>query len=155
LFTSALGELLPLACELDVTLAIEPMHRGCAEDWTFLTSLDDALSIVRAIDSPYVKLAFDTYHLGHEPGVVDAIADIVPHIGIVHLGDSKHPPDREQDRHRLGEGILPLPCIVKALRQAGYDGYYDVVLMGEEIENSDYRQLLEGSKRAFEKLVAC
>ena len=57
-------------------------------------------------------------------------------------------------RHRLGEGNIPLPCIIKALRQAGYDGYFDVELMGEAVENCDYRELLESSKRTFEKLVA-
>ena len=62
--------------------------------------------------------------------------------------------DREQNRHHLGEGILPLSCIVKSLRRAGYDGYYDVVLIGEEIERSDYCQLLECLKRAFHQLAS-
>jgi sugar phosphate isomerase/epimerase len=155
LFTSALGELLPLAAQLNVVMAIEPMHSGCAEDWTFLTSLDEALSLIQSIGSPYLKLAFDTYHLGHDPHIVEQIGAIAGAIGIVHLGDSKCTPDREQNRHRLGEGILPLSCIVKALKQAGYNGYYDVELIGEEIESSDYRQLLEGSKRAYEQLVRC
>src|SRR5580704_41181 len=62
LFLGALKELLPLATELNVTLAIEPMHPGCAAEWTFLTSLDEAVGLVDSFDSPRVKLAFDTYH---------------------------------------------------------------------------------------------
>jgi hypothetical protein len=50
---------------------------------------------------------------------------------------------------------VPLLCIVKALRKAGYDGYYDVELFGEAIENCDYRQLLDCSKRAYQRLVEC
>jgi sugar phosphate isomerase/epimerase len=153
LFTSALGELLPLAEELQIVLAVEPMHAGCAAGWTFLTTLDEALSLVQAIGSPYLKLAFDTYQMGHEPEVVDKIGQIAPHIGIVHLGDSKCPPDREQNRQHLGDGILPLRCIVKALRQAGYTGYYDVELIGEEIENCDYCRLLESAKQVYQRLV--
>jgi sugar phosphate isomerase/epimerase len=153
LFASALAELLPLAQELRIVLAIEPMHSGCAEEWTFLTSLDEAMSLIDRAGSPYLKLAFDTYHLGHDPRIVEQIPAIAPHIGVVHLGDALCPPNREQNRRCLGEGTLPLPCIVKALRKAGYDGYYDVELIGEEIENCDYHQLLEGSKRAFQQLV--
>jgi sugar phosphate isomerase/epimerase len=153
LFTSALGELIPLAEQLQVVLAVEPMHAGCAEEWTFLTSLEDALSLINSVGSPCLKLAFDTYHFGHEPCIADQIGALAPHIGIVHLADGKGLPDREQNRHCLGDGDVPLPRIIKALRQAGYGGYYDVELMGEEIENCDYRQLLERSKQAFDQWV--
>jgi sugar phosphate isomerase/epimerase len=134
-------------------MAIEPMHRGCAEECTFLTTLDDAISLIKSIGSPYLELTFDTYHLGHDPRVVDRIASIVEHIGIVHLGDSVAPPEREQNRRCLGEGNLPLACMVRALREGGYDGYYDVELIGEDIESRDYRQLLEGAKTAYRRWV--
>ena len=153
LFAAALEALLPQAAELDVTLTVEPMHADCADDWTFLTDLDEALALVESIGNPYLKLAFDTYHWGHEPQIAERIGANVHHIGIVHLGDAKGTPDSEQNRHRLGDGSVPLARIIKSLREAGYDGYYDVELFGEEIENSDYRQLLEGSKRAYERLL--
>lgn len=153
LFTGALKELLPQAAELDVALTVEPMHPRCADDWTFLTSLDEALSLVEGFDNPYLKLAFDTYQWGNEPQIVERIGDFVQHIGIVQLGDARCAPDSEQNRLRLGEGTVPLACIVKALREAGYQGYYDVELFGEEIENNDYRQLLECSKRTYERLL--
>jgi sugar phosphate isomerase/epimerase len=152
LFLGALRELLPLAIEHEVTLTIEPMHPQCAGEWTFLTNLDEALSLLDTVDSPNLKLAFDTYHLGHEPAIIDHIAQIGDRIGIVHLGDSMKQPDKEQHRQRLGEGVLPLQDIVGALAATGYDGYYDVVLMGEEIEASDYQSLVKGSKRAFAQL---
>ena len=153
LFACALGELLPDAEKLGVTLAIEPMHCGCADAWTFLTTLDCAVSLIEQLESPNLKLAFDTYHLGHDPRVVERIAAIARHIGIVHLGDSTTPPEREQNRRCLGEGNLPLACIVRALKAAGYHGYYDVELIGEDIERRDYRQLLSDAKAAYCRLV--
>jgi sugar phosphate isomerase/epimerase len=153
LFAGALRDLLPLSAELDVALAIEPMHAGCADEWTFLTDLDDALAFVQGFDNPYLKLVFDTYHWGLEREIAERIGAMVEHIGIVHLGDGACPPDCEQDRRRLGDGNVPLADIIKALRQAGYDGFYDVELLGAEIENSDYRQLLESSKQAYERLL--
>lgn len=153
LFQSALKALLPLASELQVVLAIEPMHAGCAGEWTFLTSLDETQSLLTAMDSPWVKLALDTYHFGHEPGLLEQIGTLAGQIGIVHLGDSSSPPDREQNRQRLGAGKVPLRNIISALQASGYDGYYDVELMGEEIEASNYHDLLVCSKRTFEELA--
>jgi len=153
LIQSALTELIPTAAELGVTLAVEPMHPGCAAECTFLTSLDDVLAVLGAVGSEQVKMVFDTYHLGQDPEIVDRIAEIVPRVAIVQLGDAKRPPEGEQNRCRLGEGVIPLAGIVSALKAAGYDGYYDVELLGEEIEAFDYPSLLEHAKQAFEKLV--
>lgn len=154
LFASALDELLPLAEQLNVVLAVEPMHIGCAEEWTLLTSLDETMSLIHGIGSRRLKLVFDTYHLGFDPHVVETIEHIVPHIAVVHLGDGHCPPEREQNRFCLGEGKLPLPEIVAALERAGYAGHYDVELMGEGVESCDYQQLLQGSKLAFERYLA-
>jgi len=153
LIQGALVDLIPQAVELGVSLAVEPMHPGCAAEWTFLTGLDDVLELLEAVGSSQVKIVLDTYHLGQDAAVVERIAGIAPHVAIVQLGDARHPPDGEQDRCRLGEGNLPLAEIVAALKDGGYDGYYDVELLGEEIETSDYHDLLEHAKAAFKQLV--
>jgi sugar phosphate isomerase/epimerase len=164
LFQGALAELAPLAAGLGVTLAIKPMHPGCAAQWTFLTSLDETLSLLAAVDHPRVKMAFDTYHLGfvgqmvNLPGQVDnlphmeRIAEAAPQVALVQLGDGRRPPDGEQNRCRLGEGVVPLREIVAALRSGGYDGYYDVELLGEEFEAADYQSLLAHAKTAYHEL---
>jgi sugar phosphate isomerase/epimerase len=153
LVRGALAELAPQAAELGVTLAIEPVHSGCAAQWTFLTSLDGALDLLQDVAHPRVKLVLDTYHLGLECGLADRIAPLVPQIALVQLGDARRPPAGEQDRCRLGDGRVPLPKIVAALRAGGYDGYYDVELLGEEVESADYRSLLEHAKEAYNVLV--
>jgi len=153
LFKSALKELSPIACERGVALAVEPMHEGCATDWTFLTDLTETLELIQAIDCPQLKLAFDAYHLGQDQAVLDRVADIVPLTAIVQLGDAKQPPNGEQNRCRLGEGDVPLREIVTSLIEAGYDGFFDVELMGEDVENVDYADLIQQSKQAFAELV--
>ena len=92
--------------------------------------------------------------MGHDPRILDEIGRLRDRIAIVHLGDSLKPPEAEQNRQRLGAGILPLREIVAALRDIGYDGDYDVELMGEAIEATDYKQLLDSSKQAFESSFA-
>jgi sugar phosphate isomerase/epimerase len=154
LFRDALKELTAAAREANVVLAVEPMHTGCAADWTFLTTVDDTLAVLdQAEDPARVKLVFDTYHLGFHPRIAARIGEFVDRIALVQLGDGRDQPDGEQNRCRLGEGKVPLAEIVSALRAAGYNGYYDVELIGEEIEAADYPALVTHAKQAFARLV--
>jgi sugar phosphate isomerase/epimerase len=150
---SALTELAPLAGDLGVTLAIEPMHPAVAADWTFLTSLEETLATLDVIGSPAVKICFDTYHLGQAPGVVERIPAIASQLALVQLGDAKSPPQEEPNRCCLGEGLIPLKEIVSALLRSGYDGFFEVELMGEEIEAADYNDLLAQSQKVFQELA--
>ena len=154
LVVTGLKELAPLAEKLGVIMAIEPMHPGCAAECTFINSLDDALAILSCVDSPHVKMVLDTYHLGQCGQLIGRIPEIVPRVALVQLGDAKVPPNGEQNRCRLGAGNIPLRQIVCALRKAGYDGFFDVELLGEEIEEIDYRALLEHAKDAFACLMS-
>lgn len=153
LFKGALKEMAPVASECGIALAVEPMHADCAGEWTFLTDLDDSIELLQSLDCPQLKLTFDAYHLGQDPAVLERIHEIAPLIAIVQLGDAKRPPCGEQNRCRLGEGCLPLKEIVARLTEAGYDGFFDVELMGEDVENSDYIELIEQSKQAFAELT--
>ena len=153
LLRTALAELAEPAAQMGVDLAIEPMHAGCAAEWTFLTSLDESLALLDELDSPAVKLVFDCYHLGHEPSIVQRIADLAPRTAIVQLGDARRPPSGEQDRCPLGEGCLPLADIVAEFQRAGYRGDFDIELLGEEIEVSDYGALIAQSHRAARGIV--
>lgn len=153
LFRSALEKLLDAADPLGVTIALEPMHLGCAADWTFLNGLEETLALVQTINCPRLKLAFDAYHLGHDEEILPRVGDFARQIAIVQLGDARHAPRGEMNRCRLGEGQLPLSRIVAALLDAGYDGFFDVELMGEEIEADDYQELLLHSRQAFDELV--
>ncbi len=153
LVRSALAKLLPRAVELGVTLALEPMHPGCGADWTFLDSLDEALQLQAHFDHPRLRLVMDTYHVGTSRSVVDAMVARVDRIAVVHLGDGRGEPCGEQDRCLLGEGQVPLEEIIDRLEAAGYDGDYDVELMGEEIEMHDYESLLAHSKQFYDASV--
>ncbi len=153
LLRTALDELIPLAETWDVPLAIEPVHPACATEWTFLTSVESAIGLVEEIDSPYLKIAYDTYHFPLGSRRRHLLAQLAPHLGIVFLSDRLQPPSPEQERCRLGHGRLPLVEVVSTLQEAGYTGAYDVKLMGTDIETCDYWMLLEQSQLAFNALA--
>jgi sugar phosphate isomerase/epimerase len=150
LLKSALNELLPIACEFGVALALEPMHAGCAREWTFLTDLNETLGLLEEVNNPQLKLAFDTYHFGYDTSILDQIAGLAGHIAVVQLGDSGQLPEGEPNRCRLGDGIIPLERIVAALLDAGYGGHFEVKLLGEDLEPFDYNDLINHSKSEFE-----
>jgi sugar phosphate isomerase/epimerase len=154
LLTGALKSLLPIACEFGVPLAFEPMPSRCASEWTFLTDIDETLQLLDQFDSPQLKLAFDTCHFGHDEAICERLGELAPRIGIVHLADCKQPLCVEQDRCRLGEGTIPLELMISSFVHAGYTGYFDVKLMGEEIEASNYAELIAHSKATFENLAS-
>ena len=149
LLRTALSELLPLAEAAEVPLAIEPMHPACALDWTFLTDLKSVLALIDEFNSPLLKLAYDTYHFPLGARSRQSLTQIVPYLGIVHLGDRRTPPNIDQERCPLGQGCLPLGEIVTTLHKAGYEGAFDVKLTGSGIQVNDYWILLEQSQLAF------
>jgi sugar phosphate isomerase/epimerase len=153
IFRDALERLLTAAEPLGVTIAVEPMHPKCAADWTFLTGLDEALNLIRGCESPRLKLALDAYHLAHDETVLNRLEEVAPHVAVAQLGDARQLPCGEPSRCPLGEGIVPLGRFVSSLLSAGFDGFFDVELVGEEIESADYGHLLIKSRHTFEELV--
>jgi sugar phosphate isomerase/epimerase len=146
LLRTALRELSEAAQAVGVKLAIEPMHSGCAHDFTFITELPQTLDLIAEMGLPNLGLVFDCYHLAQDPRVLAWLPDIIPYIHLVQLGDSKHAPMGEQNRCLLGQGNLPLPQIVQLLTKHLYDGYLEIELLGEELESIDYNTVLESSK---------
>ena len=150
LYRDALEQLLAVAEPLGVNIAVEPMHPNCCAEWTFLTGLDEALELIGHCRSSRLKLALDTYHLGHDEAVLERLEEVAPHVAVAQLGDARCIPGGEPSRCPLGEGSLPLGRFVGTLLSAGFDGFFDIELVGEEIESADYSSLLSRSRQAFE-----
>jgi sugar phosphate isomerase/epimerase len=150
LFRQALEKLLPLAEERGVTIAVEPMNGDCGGEFTFLNCFDETLALISECDSTALGIVLDTYHWGHQPLLFERLPQLLPHLALVQLGDTRQPPSGEPNRCPLGEGIIPLRDIVHGLETAGYEGYYEVELMGEEFEAADYYDLLSRSRETFQ-----
>jgi sugar phosphate isomerase/epimerase len=153
LLRDAFKELLPQARECGVHLAVEPMHALAAGECTFLTTLDDAVALIDAAADPALRLCFDTYHLGFASDWERQLAAAAPHVAIVHLGDGRMPTNGEQCRTRLGEGDVPLRPMMDALAAHGFRGYYDVELIGTDVEPTTYPDLLRHCREAFAALA--
>ena len=94
----ALTVLAEAAQAVGVQLAVEPMHIGCANEFTFLTSIPDTLDVISDLGRSNCGIVFDCYHMAQDQNVIDWLPSIVPFIRLVQLGDAKSAPMGEQNR---------------------------------------------------------
>lgn len=107
----------PLAEDAGVTLVVEPLNTRVDHKGYFLARSDEAFDILRAVDSPRVKLLFDIYHQQITEG--NLIANLTASVGrIGHIHVAAVP-----GRHELtGENEIHYPSVFAALGRAGYAG---------------------------------
>jgi len=109
--------LAPLAEEAGVTLVLEPLNIYVDHPGYFLHSSALGFDLVRAVDSPRIKLLYDIYHMQvMEGNIIHTLTSNLDVIGHVHVADVP-------GRHEPGTGELNYANIFEALREAGYDKY--------------------------------
>lgn len=149
LLRTALKTLVPYAREAGVRLALEPMRLGVGRDWTLLSSLRQCSDLINDLGTTQVGIVFDTYHLGTQPNIVDQIHEYIGQICLVQVADQRQEPTDEQNRCLIGEGRLGIPEILGAFEANQFSGYYEIELLGEELEPLSYPEVLTHSKDAF------
>ncbi len=99
-----------------VTLALEPLNRF---ETDFINTVDQALDMVDAVNSPALKIHLDTFHMNiEEKDLAKAIRKAGKRLAHLHACGS--------DRGTPGGDHTNWPEIVKALKAIKYDG--DVVI---------------------------
>jgi hydroxypyruvate isomerase len=78
--------------------------------------VEDVANLLEEVGSPRIKMLFDVYHTQVEEGnVVEVIRQFHGFFGHVHIADVP-------GRHEPGTGEINYSRIVKAFREAGYQG---------------------------------
>ena len=95
-----------------VALALEPLNRF---ETSFINLTEQALELVRMIDSPRVKLMMDTFHANIEEKSLGAAIELAGK-ELVHVHAN------ENDRGTPGSGHLPWSELFAALKKVGFDG---------------------------------
>ncbi len=111
---------------------------------TFITKVTDAYEIVKAVNSPSIKLTFDMYHVQIENGnVINNFDKTFDEIAYIHIADN---PGRSEP----GTGEVNFENILKYIYKSGYKGFIDMehisTIPGKEGENNIlniYRNLNE------------
>ena len=104
---------------LGVRISVEPLNRYEAY---LVTTADEALAYLEAVNSPWVGMTLDLFHAHlEEPDIRKAIHKVGPRLFHVHAADT--------NRQGLGRGHLDVVACVRALQAVGYTGAVVVEVM--------------------------
>lgn len=145
---------LPHAEAAKVKLAIEPLHPMYAGDRSAINTLEQANDMAEAIQSPWVGIALDVYHLWWDPNLETQIKRCGQndHLAAFHICDWKTPTsDMLNDRGLMGEGCINIKQIRNWVEESGFTGFYEVEIFSTAYWETDQDDFLKKIKHAYLK----
>lgn len=136
---------LPQAAAAGVKLAVEPLHPMYADSRSAINTMQQANDICDAIDSPWVGVAVDVYHLWWDPHLQAEIQRCgkAERIFAFHICDWRTPTeDLLNDRGLMGEGCIPIRRIRGWAEEAGFDGFNEVEIFSNRLWAGDQEEFL-------------
>lgn len=144
--------LLPMAEELNIRLAIEPLHPMYAADRSAINTLGQANDMAEAIGSGFAGVAVDVYHLWWDGDLRKEIlrCGTNGHLFAYHVCDWKvNTLDMLNDRGLMGEGCIDLKSIRSWVEEAGFHGYHEVEIFSDIYWQTDQDVYLKKITTAF------
>ncbi len=141
-----IAAVLPHAEAAGVKLAIEPLHPMYADSRSAVNTLAQANDMAEELDSPWVGVAVDVYHLWWDPALETEIYRCGRNEQLLafHLCDWKTPTtDLLNDRGLMGEGCINLRQIRGWVEKAGFTGFNEVEIFSNRYWAGDQAAFLE------------
>lgn len=113
---STLHRIAELGESEDVVFTLENLNTAVDHPGTPFAKAADTFSLVKAVDSPHLRMNLDLYHaqIG-EGNLIELIRRCAPYIGEVQVADVP-------GRREPGTGEINYPAIARALDDVGYSG---------------------------------
>lgn len=148
----AIHQIEPYAKACNVKLAIEPLHPMYTDTRSAVNTLDQANNMVMVLDSPFVGVAIDVYHVWWDPFLRSEIKRATKTIFSFHVCDWRVPTrDLLNDRALMGSGCIPIKQIREWVDETGFDGFIEVEIFSEEEWAKDQQRFLKRINNAFLK----
>jgi sugar phosphate isomerase/epimerase len=119
------------AARAGVRIGLEPINRVGGEDWTSISSLQEAAELLDDADRPALGIQFDSWHVWNTPELVDEIERHAHRFVGVHIADWRDPTRGWADRVLPGDGVADLPALLGTLERAGWNGFYDLEIFSD------------------------
>lgn len=148
----AVAAILPHAEACGVRLAIEPLHPMYADNRSAINTLRQANDLCRRLDSPWLGVTVDVYHVWWDPDLEAEIArcGAAGRIFSLHVCDWRTPTeDLLNDRGLMGEGCIPIRQIRGWVERAGFAGPIEVEIFSNRYWAMDQNEFIERIKRAY------
>lgn len=146
---------LPDAAAAGIKLTIEPLHPMYADTRSAINTLAEANDMAEALNSPWVGIALDVYHLWWDSSLEKEIKRCSHNgnLSAFHICDWKIPTtDLLLDRGLMGEGCIPIKQIRSWVEAAGFNGFNEVEIFSTGYWKEDQAVFLEKIIRAYNEL---
>lgn len=145
-------KILPSSQSAGVKLSIEPLHPMYAGDRSAINTIRQANDLAEAINSVWVGVAVDVYHLWWDLDLRKEIQRCAAHNNLFafHVCDWNVPTiDFLNDRGLMGDGCINVPEIRSWVEEAGFKGYNEVEIFSNKYWATDQKAYLEKIKEAY------
>jgi sugar phosphate isomerase/epimerase len=153
-FCASIAPLVALAERLGVRLAVEPTN-PLRTDVSFVFTLRDAVDLARASGT---SIVLDVYSCWYERGLADLVRKNVDLLALVQISDFAVGTLDTPNRVAIGDGDVPLERLLGEILDAGYEGAFDLEILGPRVEKEGYapviRRSLERASQMLERLGA-
>jgi sugar phosphate isomerase/epimerase len=148
-YCAQIAPLAALARQLGVRLGVEPTN-PLRTDVSFVFTFRDAVDLARAAG---VDIVLDLYSCWYERGLGDLVRKNLDLVALVQVSDFAVGTLDTPNRVVIGDGDVPLERLLGMLLDAGYQGVFDLEILGPRIEEEGYRSVVQRSvERASEIL---
>lgn len=144
--------IIPEASAAGVKLTIEPLHPMYADTRSAINTLSQANDMAEELNSPWVGIALDVYHLWWDPFLEREIKRCGENrnLAAFHICDWKVPTtDLLMDRGLMGEGCIPVKQIRSWVETAGFNGFNEVEIFSNAYWKEDQSGFLEKIIKAY------
>jgi sugar phosphate isomerase/epimerase len=145
---------LPEASAAGVKLTIEPLHPMYADTRSAINTLAQANDMAEAINSPWVGVAVDVYHLWWDPTLEQEIKRCGEkgNLSAFHICDWKTPTtDFLNDRGLMGDGCIPVKKIRSWVEATGFTGFNEVEIFSTTHWKEDQDEFLKKIVMAYKE----
>jgi sugar phosphate isomerase/epimerase len=125
-----------------------------ADSRSAVNSLKQANDLCDAIDSPFVGVVLDVYHLWWEPNLRAVIERCgrAERIFAFHICDWKTPTrDLLNDRGLMGEGCIDIPLLRGWVEGAGFNGCHEVEIFSDHYWQMNQKEYLKKIITAYQR----
>lgn len=106
----------PILEESGITMYVEPLNNLGENAGLFLTDARMAADIIRAVDSPNIKMLCDLFHMQIMHGDLErCMIENLDIMDYIHIGDAP-------GRHEPGTGEINYEFLLDSLKKHGFDG---------------------------------
>jgi len=146
----------PDAKSAGIRLAIEPLHPMYADTRSAINTLASANDLAEALNSHWVGVAVDVYHVWWDPDLEKEIERCGRNKKLLafHVCDWKSPTtDLLNDRGLMGEGCIPVRKIRSWVEAAGFNGFIEVEIFSTNYWKQDQSVFLKNIITSYKTYV--